>query len=204
MDYIENLADGLEEITDDLDDEFDDHYRNDPSYDRLNSRLRNIDSKRSRVHKLSRRSSTTSSVIQGEIAELDQLSHDLHGFVDQMEKNAGKYLFRMFGDTRKIHTLLAAMEKNIHSMQNRASGSGQGSNDGYRGSTQQQSRYGYPTTTQPRHNYPAKPSNSHSYPGSNQQQYDTRDHQSNKGGGNLFQRIHRKHMKIRDSILGKD
>ncbi len=204
LDYIEDLTDDLEEITDDLDDKFDNHYGNDPSYDTLNSRLRNIDSKRSRVHKLSRRSSTTSSVIHEEIAELDQLSHNLHEFVDQMEKNAGKYLFRMFGDTRKIHTLLGAMEKNIHSMQNRASGSGQGSNDGYRGSTQQQSRYGYPTTTQPRQTYPAKPSNSHSYPGSNQPQHDTRDRQSNEGGGNLFQRIRRKHMKIRDSILRKN
>ena len=204
LEYIEDLADDLEEITDELDDEFNDHYGNDRSYDTLNSRLRKIDSKRSWVHRLSRRRSTTSSVIHEEIAELDQLSHDLHEFVDQMEKNAGKYLFRMFGDTRKIHTLLAAMEKNIHSMQNRASGSGQGSNYGYQSSTQQQSRYGYPTTTQPRQTYPAKPSNSHSYPGSNQQQHDTRDRRSNEGGGNLLQRIHRKHLKIRDSILGKD
>ncbi len=207
MEDIEDLTDDLEEITDELDEEFEDHYEDSRSYDTLESRLKRIDSKRSRIHKLSRRSSTTDSVIQEEIAELDQMSHDLHEFVDQLEKDTGKYLFRMFGDTRKVHSLLAAMEKNIHSMQNRAAASGQGSKYGYQSSgNQQQSRYGYPTTTQSRHTYPAKPSNSHSYPGSNQQQHqhDTRNSQSDEKGGNLFQRIHRGHMKIRDSILGKN
>ena len=149
------------------------------------------------------------SALQREVADLDQVIHALHALVDQMEKDAGKYALRMFGNTRRVHALLGTLENKTHSMQNRSQNTGQGQSyyGGNQGSSS--SRYGYPASgSSSRHTYPNQPS--HKYPSNGSRSQNERandhddDHDDRSGGGNIFQRIHRKHLRVRDAILGRD
>ncbi len=111
------LSHSLEEIVDELSHEFSAHYRNSHSYSHLISDLKKIKSEASHIHSLAHNHNVSVHHLEEDMEELDELSHHLHKLVDQIEKNAGTYVFRLFGDTRHVHSELSKMTNNIHSME---------------------------------------------------------------------------------------
>jgi len=111
------LSHSLEEIVDELSHEFGAHYRNSHSYSHLISDLKKIKSEASHIHSLAHNQNVSVHHLEEDMEELDELSHHLHNLVKKIERDAGTYVFRLFGDTRHVHTELSKMTNNIHSME---------------------------------------------------------------------------------------
>lgn len=130
---LSHLSHSLEKIADALSHEFSDHYRNSRSYAHLVSDIRKIRSEASHLHALARNHHPSLHHIEQDVEDLDKLAHHLHNMVNQIERDAGHFAFRAFGDTRHVHSGLASLNSTIHSLERAASRYEREQNHGHHG-----------------------------------------------------------------------
>ncbi len=212
------LSEELEIIVDRLNSEFGEHYGRSRAYQSLIGYLNGIEARGDNVHRLAKNRGVSAPVIQQELAVISQLNSNMRVLVNQLENEAGRYVLRVFGDTRDVHIVLGSLSRNIQGMQRAASSYGVGT--GYsRRFTQQysyQQRY-YNTNRQPygsNYNQPA-----YSYP--NRQQphgqnynrpaysYPNQPHRNNPPptvqhrATNPLQKLQQTRARIKSAIFGR-
>gem|GEM_PF-7093416 len=117
LDDLERLSDNLENILDDLDDDFDDHYEHSRYYPQLTADLDAMDSKNSRINRLSDSNRPSNlQYIRRDLTDMERLYQHMRNLVEMIEKDSGRYSFRLFGDTRGVYSNLASASSAVNSM----------------------------------------------------------------------------------------
>ncbi len=114
-DPLEKYIESVEDIAEDLEDEFKDHFRRSEAYRYVMADVGDILDLAERIEDNLDEGYRSLRFVKRDVEELDDLTRRLHRTVDAAER--GRYRGYVEGDTRYVHRMLDAIDRKVHSME---------------------------------------------------------------------------------------
>ena len=105
----------IEDIAEELEDEFRIHYKHSGAYRHLMSDVNKILGEAEHIDELAHARYPSLRHMRADLEDLDNLAHHLHRVVDAVED--GRYSGHVDGCTKHVHTMLASLTNMIHKME---------------------------------------------------------------------------------------